>query len=116
MLPEERIRRTLEQMAQAARDIAEFIADADPDKFESDKLLRSAVERQIEVLGEGARRIPDEFRALHPDIAWRAIAGQRNVLAHEYDDIRIDVIWKVASIDTPALLDKLDKLLAEDLP
>jgi len=116
MQPEERIRRTLEQMAEAARDIADFIRGADPDQFESQKLLRSAVERQIEIIGEGARRIPDDFRALHPEIEWRAIASQRNVVAHEYDDIRIDVIWKVSSIDVPALLLKLEKLLKDYPP
>lgn len=116
MQPEDRIRVVLESMVEAARAIGEFISPADLDDFERDDLIRSAVERKIEILGEGVRRLPEAFISAHPEVPWRAIAGQRNVLAHEYDDIRVDVIWKVASSDTPMLLKQLEDLLDKYAP
>lgn len=66
-------------------------------------MLRSAVERQIEIIGEAARRVSDDFRVAHPEIAWRPIIAQRHILAHEYGEIEDDLIWRVATIHVPEL-------------
>ena len=56
-------------------------------------MLRAAVERNIEIIGEAARRISDDLKQEHPEIPWRKIIAQRNVLIHEYDDIDYKEIW-----------------------
>lgn len=79
--------------------------------YRANVLVRSAVERQIEIVGEAARGVSKEFKAAHPEIAWRAIVAQRHVLAHEYGEVEDELIWRVASVRVPELLGLLLPLL-----
>jgi uncharacterized protein with HEPN domain len=72
--------------------------------------FRSAVERQIEIIGEAARGISDTFKAAHPQIPWRPIIAQRHRLAHEYGEIDDSLIWKVATVHVPALIPQIEPL------
>lgn len=81
------------------------------DLYRANVLVRSAVERQIEIVGEAARGVSREFKTAHPEIAWRAIVAQRHVLAHEYGEVEDELIWRVASVRVPELLDILLPLL-----
>ena len=73
--------------------------------------MRSAVERRLEVLGEAARRVSDAFQAAHPEIPWKEIKGLRNVLAHQYDELDLQQLWRAAVMHSPELVPKLDYLL-----
>jgi uncharacterized protein with HEPN domain len=72
--------------------------------------FRSAVERQIEIIGEAARGISDTFKAAPPQIPWRPIMAQRHRLAHEYGEIDDSLIWKVATVHVPALIPQIEPL------
>jgi uncharacterized protein with HEPN domain len=74
-------------------------------------LLRHAVERNIEIIGEAARRLTDDFRNQHPDIAWRAIMATQNILAHEYDGVDNDIVWRIITDHLPVLIRQLRILL-----
>jgi uncharacterized protein with HEPN domain len=74
------------------------------------------VERQIEILGEAARRVSEEFKRAHPEIPWRRIVAQRNVLIHEYDEVLDPEIWDVASVHITALLPQLKALVPPPPP
>ena len=103
----------LYDMLEAADRIARFISGKSGEDFENDDLLRSAVERQIEIIGEAARRISPEFRELHGEVPWRPVIAQRHILAHEYGDVQHDLIWRVATVHVPALRIQLNTLQAE---
>ena len=77
-------------------------------------MIRYAVERQLMVIGEAANHVTEAFQDEHPEIPWRQIVGQRNVLAHEYGEIMIDRIWSAATINIPAILKALEPLVPED--
>jgi uncharacterized protein with HEPN domain len=111
MQPSERDLALLWDMREAVREISEFMQDAEFVHFSSNKMLRYAVERQLIVLGEAAKKVSEEFRQAHPEIAWRGLVGQRNVLAHEYGEILIERIWLVATEKIPALLPLLENLI-----
>ncbi|MRR15436.1 MAG: DUF86 domain-containing protein [Deltaproteobacteria bacterium] len=64
-------------------------------------MLRNAVERNLEIIGEAANRIPESFRNSHPQIPWRNIIGQRNILIHEYGEIKNERIWVLATERIP---------------
>ena len=98
-------------MLDAARSIARFTAGISLDDFLKNEMMELAVERQLEIMGEAARRISDTFKKEHSEIPWRQIIGQRNILIHEYGEILEDRIWETVNTDIPALILKLELLI-----
>jgi uncharacterized protein with HEPN domain len=94
--------------------IERFTTAADLDSYRSDPMMRSAVERQLEVIGEALNRLtradPELARRI-PDI--NRIVGFRNVLAHGYDVVDDEVVWAATTLDVPALAIAVTELLAE---
>ncbi len=82
--------------------------------FLADEVLRRAFVRSIEVIGEAAKRVSPEFRALHPEIEWRVIAGMRDRLIHGYFGIDYDIVWNVATDEAISLKGHLEQILADD--
>ena len=76
-------------------------------------MMRGAVERHIEIIGEAARRISESTKQAHPEIPWRAIIGQRNVLAHEYDEILHEAVWAIATRRLPELRTALREIIPD---
>lgn len=116
MPPEERDLALLWDMREAAREILEFIQGTAFAHFASNKMLRYAVERQIVVMGEAAKRISESFKQAHPEIPWNGVIGQRNVLVHEYGEILVERIWLVATERLPELIRLLDPLIPSPPP
>lgn len=100
-------------MREAAREVVEFIRGVSLEEYASQKMLRRAVERDVELIGEAASRISAEFREAHAEIPWRRIIGQRQVLAHDYGEIVVDRIYRVATQRVPELLRLLEDLVPE---
>ncbi|NJL19626.1 MAG: DUF86 domain-containing protein [Leptolyngbyaceae cyanobacterium SM1_3_5] len=98
-------------MVQAIHRIQEFTANLPFENYVESLLVQSAVERQFMILGEAARRISDEFRQVHPEIAWRRIIGLRNVLTHRYDAVRQERVWTIITSELNDLLLQLEPLL-----
>jgi len=111
MQPEQRDAALLWDMKEAACEIAQFIKGVSYEEFESNKVLRYAVERQIMVIGEAAGRVSSTLKDKHPEIQWGLIIAQRNILAHEYGEILVERIWRVASERIPELIRLLDPLI-----
>jgi uncharacterized protein with HEPN domain len=107
MEPEERDAALLLDLITAAREIESFLAGVESARFESDKLLRCEVERQLIVIGEAAKRLSDSFKASTPTVPWKAIVGLRNILAHEYGEILAERVWLVATRDLKSLVETL---------
>ena len=98
-------------MVTAAKAVVSFVHGRTLEQYQSDLLLRSAVERQIEIIGEAARKVSSGLQARHPQIPWSKIMGQRHVLAHDYGEIKHDRIWRVATVDVPQLIQQLEPLI-----
>ena len=113
MKPEERDLAYLWDMRDAARDVMEFVEGVSYESFCSDKKLRYVVERRIEVIGEAARHVSQSFQESHPEIPWKRIVGLRNILAHEYGEILVERIWRVAIKNVPELLGILESLIPQ---
>jgi uncharacterized protein with HEPN domain len=73
------------------------------DDFSKDRATRYIVERSIEIIAEASRRIPEELKALQPEIDWRAVAGIGNMLRHEYHATSSKLLWDVISADLTQL-------------
>ncbi len=98
-------------MLTAAKAVVEFVQGRTLDEYVSNLMLRSAVERQVEIIGEAARRVSKQFQEVHPEIPWRPIQSQRHVLAHDYGEIKHDRLWRVADEHVPALIEMLEPLV-----
>lgn len=104
--PKERVQDILEAIAAIER-----YADRDRAAFERDELLQSWFVRHLQIIGEAARALPEEVRALAPEIPWPKIIGMRNVLVHGYFEIDSDIVWEAAGRDVPRLKPALERLL-----
>jgi uncharacterized protein with HEPN domain len=113
MRPEDRNAAYLWDIAEAAKHVMDFVDGMRFFDYESNRLVQAAVEREIEIIGEAARRLSDEFKDAHEGIPWRGMIAQRNVLAHEYGEIRQERLWVVAKERIPELLEALQPLLPE---
>ncbi len=101
----------LEAMLDAARSAVSFVAGKTLKQYLHDPLLRSAVERQVEIIGEAVRFVSGETRARAPHIPWLQIRAQRHRLAHEFGEVDHRVMWEIATVYAPRLIDNLENLL-----
>ena len=82
----------------------------DQQSFASDTRTVDAVVRNLEIIGEAATRIPEEFKAGHPDVPWRRVVGLRNRIVHEYFGVDIGIVWSVVSQDLPHLKSQIQDI------
>lgn len=104
--PRERLRDILEAIGNIERYLSRG-----RDAFEGDELLQTWMLRQLQIIGEAARALPDEVRTQAPGIPWAKIAGMRNILVHGYFEIDTDLVWQAASQEVPELRPQIDRLL-----
>jgi len=103
-------------MLDAAQTVRQLITGLSVDSYLRDRRTQLAVERGIEIVGEAARRVSKAFQQAHPEIPWTGIIAQRNVIAHEYGEIKQERIWVVATVHIEDLIAKLLPLLPEEPP
>jgi len=101
----------LHDMLEHARGILRAVDGIEFKDYTDDEELRLAVERRLEIIGEAAKRISQEFRDEHPGIPWGKIISQRNVLAHEYGEIDDQLVWRVAIKYIPDLTRRIAPLI-----
>ena len=82
--------------------------------FETDLKTKQAVERNFEIIGEAASRIPGEYKELHPHIEWRIIKDFRNFIIHDYFGINHQILWDTIQFRLPDLLVSISTLLAAE--
>lgn len=93
-------------MRAAMADIRALVANG-KEAFEADRTAQQAVAYNLTVLGESARALSPELRERHPEVPWRDVIAQRNVVVHEYHRLDLDAIWNVSTEDIPQLDEQL---------
>jgi len=101
----------LRHMLDNTREAMAIAADRRRADLDGDRLLELGLVRLIEIVGEAAAKVTDDFRSDHPQIPWPQIVAMRNRLVHGYDEIDLDVLWDTIRDDLPSLATELAKLL-----
>lgn len=102
----------LEHMIDAAQAIQAY-TEAGREAFFEDRMMRDAVVRNLEIIGEAAKRLSQSLRNETPHIPWRKIAGLRDVVIHQYDYVDYNEVWNVVEDDLPGFLDSVRALAAK---
>ncbi len=84
------------------------------ERFMLDETLQRAFVRSIEIIGEATKRIPDDFKEKYPHLEWRAMAGMRDKLVHEYFGVDYDIVWDVAANKAPALHQTIKQIIERE--
>lgn len=101
-------------MLLAARKVRSFTKGVTWEKFKADDLLQNAVMHQIQIIGEAARKISQQYKDSHAGIPWQMIIGMRNRLVHEYFDIIPERVWDVVQNNIPELIQLIVPLVPPD--
>jgi uncharacterized protein with HEPN domain len=97
----------IHDMLESIRGIEKALAGKTFRDFERSWLLRSAVERGIEVISEASRHLGRDLKVQHKDVRWKDIAGIGNILRHDYQRVDASIIWKAVKDDLPSLKEAL---------
>lgn len=103
----------LDDMIEFAENVIDYTKGLERADFAADKIIRDAVLRNLELIGEAAGHIPNEIRSAHPEIPWRKVIGNRNHLIHGYLNIDDVTIWITIREKVPELLPLLKALRAD---
>jgi uncharacterized protein with HEPN domain len=112
-MPAKDDRARVKDMLDHARMLAGIVSGLEWEEFLADARNYLAAERLLHIIGEAARHVSPELMARHPEIPWGSLIGQRNVLAHEYGDIKLERVFAASSQRLPELITQLQSLLKE---
>jgi uncharacterized protein with HEPN domain len=111
MQPSNRDSSALWDMAQAIREIQSFTVSFDRENYLQTLWVQRVVERNLEILGEAARRISEDLQDAHPEIDWCNTIGLRNIIIHRYDRVDHEILWDIVTTILPSLLLHIESLL-----
>lgn len=101
----------LEHIIQAVNKIEKYTIGLDYDVFSKDDLLMDGVIRELQVIGEAAGNLSDEFREEHSLLPLSQAIGMRNEIVHGYFDLDLRVIWDTSQKDLPHLKHQIEEIL-----
>ena len=104
----------IDDILESINNIKDFTNRIDKEKFLKDKLRQSAVSRELEIIWEAVKNIPEEVRKKYPFLPWKNIAGFRDILSHSYFGVSIEKIWNVVERDLSELEKQIKKIKIEE--
>ena len=104
----------IEDIFESIKNIEDFSENLTEDKFVKDELRQSAVIRQLEIIGEATKNIPEDFRKKYKNIEWQKMAGLRDVLIHAYFGADLTRVWKVVKNELPILKKQIREILKKE--
>ncbi len=109
-MSEREINLLLEDMITSIQHVLDFTNGYTFEQYEADNKTKFAVERNFEIIGEAASRIPEVFKTINPEVEWRVIKDFRNFIIHDYFGINNEIVWDTIQLRLPELLNMLRSL------
>ena len=104
----------IEDTLQAVERIRGYVSSLDFEEFSNDQLTIDAVLRNIEIIGEASRHVPDEIREKYPSLPWHEMRAMRNIVSHGYFLVDLGIIWKTIQDDLPLIVPSLEAIIEEN--
>ncbi|MCF8308752.1 MAG: DUF86 domain-containing protein [Bacteroidales bacterium] len=101
----------LKHMVEAIDNVFEFVEGKSFEAFKEDKILRFAVIKNLEIVGEAAYLLTKDFKSEHSNVEWNDIIGMRHILVHGYYEIKDEIIWETIQTDLQPLKEQIQELL-----
>ena len=96
---------------EAIEKIERYSAEKTYEDLLCDTLLQDGLARQLQVIGEACKQLPKDIKDDNPDVPWRAIAGMRDVLVHQYAGVNLKAVWEAVKNDVPELKKAVERML-----
>lgn len=103
----------LDDILRALENIGLYMAGMTFEHFSTDTKTQDAVVRNLEIIGEAVKRVPDTVRNTYPEIEWRPAAAMRDFLIHEYPEIDVQAVWDTVKSDLPTFKLGIEHCLRE---
>ena len=103
----------IEDILQAINKIERFTGELKFKDFEQNELVIDGVLRNLEVIGEASRHIPETIRLKYTDIPWQRMVGFRNFLIHAYFNVDLTIVWQVVQVNLPETKAFIEAMLAD---
>ena len=103
----------LRDIIECCENVREYIGSQSFDKFSGDRKTIDAVVRNLEIIGEAVKNIPDEVRQTRPEIEWKKVARFRDVIVHHYFKVDLEVVWDVVTNRLPEIETAAGEMLVE---
>ena len=103
----------LQDIKEATAKIEKYTKNLSFQEFKNNDLVIDAVVRNLEIIGEAAKKLPDQAKQKATDIEWKKIAGLRDILIHEYFGVDLEIIWDIIKNKLPELNKKVNQILKE---
>ena len=104
----------LQDMWESILAIEEYTRNLAEDEFYSNRQIQDAVIRRLEIIGEAAKNVDDDFRNKYLQIPWKKIAGMRDIVAHGYFGVKLDRVWDIVRKDLPGLKQQMLSLMEKE--
>ena len=101
----------LEDIEKSCEKVVQYTDGRSKDQVFEDDVRADAVLLNLHIIGEAVKKLPNDLRERYPDVAWREIAGLRDVIAHTYFALDTDILWDAVERDVPALLDAVRRII-----
>jgi uncharacterized protein with HEPN domain len=101
----------LQEIKECSTRVIAYSSDMSQDQFETSGMAYDAILRNLEIIGEASKGLPQEVRDLAPEVPWRMICGFRDHLAHAYFGLDNDTVWEVVNQEIPTLAREVENLL-----
>ncbi|PYI95484.1 MAG: hypothetical protein DME98_16310 [Verrucomicrobia bacterium] len=102
----------LRDILEAARLIARYVANTSENAFLGDTQKQDAVIRRLEIIGEATAHLNENTRREVPALPFRKMRGMRNIVAHEYANVNLKIVWEVATVHVPEVCAALEQFFA----
>lgn len=104
----------IEDILKSVENIEKFSKGLSEKEFMKDELRQSAIIRQIEIIGEAVKNIPEGFRKKYSEIEWKKIAGTRDIIIHAYFGVDLEKVWEVVKKDALKLKKSVKEILSKE--